>query len=87
MLSQQRRSQIELICYATVGGMMASMCNPKYRGSNFTWEKFPEMMEGFCEVHVLGADILSFKTHDEGIEYAKSFSKQLAERWVRTMTE
>lgn len=30
--------------------MFASMCNPEYRGSNFSWEEFPDMIENYCKV-------------------------------------
>lgn len=87
MLSTKKITEIELICYATVGHMMAVMHNPRYRGAKFTWEDFPEMMASHCEMQVTMSCVMSPKLEQQCLEYAAQFGRDIARRWVKTMTE
>ena len=51
-MSPNKQKDVALACYAVVSGMFARMNNPKNRGPNFTWSKFPDMMAEKCEVEI-----------------------------------
>ena len=82
MISEKNKDKVSLICHATVASMFASFCNPKFRGPNFTWEKFPQMMEGMCATQVFMANIKGDRQEVEdhakktGFEIAKGLVKE-----------
>jgi hypothetical protein len=41
--------KIEQLTSGIVNTMFEGFQNPSYQGSNFTWEKFPEMMKDLAE--------------------------------------
>lgn len=66
---------------------MATMSNPKYRGANFTWERFPEMMAGLCKTQVFMSVPMSERLQKQGLEHAEQTGRGIAASWVKTMTE
>ena len=87
MLSNKKMMEISLVCHATVGSMMATMINPKYRGTAFTWEKFPEMMAGHCKSQVFMSVLMTERQRALCFEHAEKTGREIALRWVKTMTE
>lgn len=87
MLSKKVTTEISLHCYAAVGGLMATMSNPKCRGENFTWEKFPDIASNYCEVQVLLSVIVPDKNREKARRLAKETGHSIAVNWVRQMTE
>lgn len=57
MVSDKNMDRVSLICHATVCHMFAMFCNPVYRGPNFSWANFPEMMMKQCRQQVHMANI------------------------------
>lgn len=57
MISNRNVDRVSLICHATVCRMFATFCKPVYRGPNFTWSNFPEMMKKQCRDQVYLAHI------------------------------
>lgn len=51
-MNQSQKTQIANICYAVVSENFAMFCNPKYRGANFTWDKFEDMQVERCQFQV-----------------------------------
>lgn len=87
MLSAKKQMEISLVCHATVGNWMASMCNPKNRGSAFTWDKFPAMMEKQCRGQVFLTVPMSDRLRERCLEHAEQTGRKIAENWVREMIE
>jgi hypothetical protein len=87
MLSAKKQMEISLVCHATVGNWMASMCNPKNRGSAFTWDKFPAMMAKQCRGQVFLQVPMSDRLREQCLEHAQQTGRQIAENWVKEMTE
>lgn len=87
MLSDKKKMEISLVCHATVGNMMATMCNPKYRGSAFTWEKFPEMMEEHCRQQITLSLHMSEDLKERCLEFAGQTGREIATSWVKRLTE
>ena len=87
MLSDKKKMEISLVCHATVGNMMATMCNPKYRGANFTWERFPEMMAEHCKTQVFMSVPMTERLQKHCLEHAEQTGREIAGSWVKTMTE
>ena len=84
-LSKQKQLEIANICYANVAGDFAMFTNPKYRGSNFTWEKFPEMCERLADswMFIHGVD----GPKDVINALAKQYAREIAERLVSIMND
>lgn len=87
MLSDKKKMQISLVCHATVGNWMAAMCNPKKRGSAFTWEKFPDMMAEHCRDQVYLSVPVSERLQPHCLEHAQQTGREIAEACVKEMTE
>jgi hypothetical protein len=87
MLSNKKKMEISLVCHAAVGNMMATMSNPKYRGDNFTWERFPEMMAGYCQTQVFMCVPMPERLKKNCQAYAEQTGREIAASWVKTMTE
>lgn len=41
------------IVYAITAGFFAKMLNPRSQGTNFTWDKFPDMAKNYVESHMI----------------------------------
>jgi hypothetical protein len=87
MLSNKKMIEISLVCHATVGSMLATMINPKYRGAAFTWDCFPEMMAEHCKTQVFMSVLITKRLQAQCLEYAEKTGREIALRWVKTMTE
>jgi hypothetical protein len=84
-ISKTKRLEVANVCYANVAGRFAMFSNPKYRGPNFTWEWFVEHCEENSQDWMF---IHNVRGHKETIyTTAKQFSKEIAERLVKRMTE
>lgn len=88
MLSQKISTQIALIAYATVSDLFATFHNPKMRGENFTWDKFPEIVEGMVATQVfLNVVCKDKKNQQEAEEQGKKYAREIAEKMVKAMTK
>jgi hypothetical protein len=87
MLSKKKQSEIALYCYAAVGSMFAGMHNPTLRGAKFTWEKFPAMMERHCRECVATNVVMSDRIVEACRDHAAKTAREIAEHWVKEMTE
>ena len=87
MLSNKKMMEISLVCHATVGSMMATMMNPRYRGAAFTWEMFPEMMAEHCKSQVFMSVLMTERQQVLCFEHAEKTGREIASSWVKTMTE
>lgn len=84
-ISKTKRLEIANICYAEVSSRFAIFNNPKYRGPNFSWDNFAEMCEENAWQFMFTHNV---RGHKESILIAaKQFSKEIAERLVKRMTE
>ena len=78
-MSPNKKKDVALACYAMVSGTFAMMNNPKYRGPNFRWSNFPEMMAERCEVEIF----IYVKRCDAEVEsYAAECGREIATRLV-----
>lgn len=87
MLSTKKIVEIELVCHAIVGDMMAMMLNPRYRGDKFTWEYFPEMMAKKCRVQVMVSVVMSDRMRLKCQKHAENIGRNVAASWIKKMTE
>lgn len=88
MLSEKITSQIALIAYATVSDLFATLHNPKMRGENFTWDKFPNMVEGIVATQVfLNVVCKDQKKQKLAEEQGRKFAIEIAEKMVKAMTK
>lgn len=81
MISQKKRLEVANIMYACVSGEFALFCNPKMRGPNFDWAKFPDMQErdAFLNLQLQNYKLAGYS----GIEnLAKEYAREIAERLV-----
>lgn len=46
------RQLLQLLTVQMVAGLFADMNNPRNRGPNFSWEKFPEMAAGMARTQI-----------------------------------
>jgi hypothetical protein len=75
MLSTSKKLQIANICYANVSSSFAMFCNPKYRGANFQWDKFKDMMVRMSDTWLM---IHIPKVTPEMQELAKQYAEEIA---------
>lgn len=88
MLSQKISTQIALIAYATVSDLFATFHNPKMRGENFTWEKFPNIVEGMVATQVfMNVVCKDKKKQKEAEEQGKKYAREIAEKLITAMTK
>jgi hypothetical protein len=79
-ISDKKSMEIANVCYANVAGQFAMFCNPKYRGPNFTWSEFANMMEGQADTWMM---IHRVRGHKEDVnKTAALFAREIAERLV-----
>lgn len=89
MISDKKRLEIANVCYANVAGDFAMFTNPKYRGENFSWERFPDMCERHAEgwMFIHGVSRSGAKNENEVKQTAKQYAKEIAQRLVDRMSE
>ena len=85
VLSQQKICEIENVIRAYIASEFATMCNPVYRGPNFTWPSFIDRCERMADLWVWQSAIKGKKSLVD--EYVKKFSKQNASYLVQLATE
>lgn len=86
MLSAKLQNQVALVAYATVSHLFATFHNSKMRGSNFTWEKFPELAESQVATQAFMPIVAPTKKIQKEVEeHAKKTGKQIAEKMVQLM--
>lgn len=83
-MTKNQQDRVALICHAIVCHRFAEMHNPKYRGTNFSWDDFPQDMGDFCETHL---PLHVENPTDEMKAHARETGEELAERMVGWMTE
>ena len=81
MISNRNMDRVSLVCHATVCHMFAMFCNPKYRGPNFKWSQFPEMMKAHCTDQVFMANIRG-RDQQAIFEHAEETGYQIAKKMV-----
>ena len=89
MLSDKMKNQIALIAYATVSNLFAMGHNPRMRGQNFTWERFPDLAANMTGTQVF-LNIPTSKNQNyqrEIEEHARKTGREIAENLVRQMNE
>lgn len=88
MLSQKISTQIALVAYATVSDLFATFHNPKMRGENFTWEKFPDIVEGMVATQVFMNIVCKDpKKQKEAEDQGKKYAREIAEKLIKAMTK
>ena len=88
MLSNKIHSQVTLIAYATVSNMFATFHNPKMRGDNFNWTKFPDIAESIAEKQVmLGIVIDNKEKQKEAEQLGKKLGREIAVNLIKEMTK
>lgn len=86
-LTAHQQDKIALISYATVSHMFALFNNPKMRGPNFTWDKFPEIAARHSADQVYLAHVVPETRKDIAKTQAEIVGKQIAKDLVKWMTE
>ena len=84
-LSRTQELFVEKMCLTVVGEMFASFHNPKFRGPNFTWGGFPDLVSNLCAQQI--AIHSNSRNRVKMEEYAATFSRRLAAEYVQLMTE
>lgn len=74
-MSPSKKKDVALACYAMVSNFFAMMHNPKFRGPNFEWENFADMMGEHCKVQIF----IYVKRCDAEVEsYAAECGREIA---------
>lgn len=81
MISEKNMDKVSLVCHATVCHMFAIFCNPKYRGENFVWKNFPDMIADQCETQVFMANIRG-KDQEAIKEHARNTGRRIAQKMI-----
>lgn len=81
-VSVKKRLEIANVCYANVAGNFAFFCNPKFRGHNFKWSEFAQMMAQQSDLWILSHDVKGDRSQNNIVaaEFAKEISETLLER-------
>ena len=80
MMSASKKLQIANICYAHVSSDFAMFCNPKYRGTNFQWSQFKDMMVRLSQTWLM---IHIPKVTPEMQELAKQYAEEIASNMLK----
>lgn len=84
-MEEIERLRIANTCYAIVCGRFADMLNPKMRGDNFSWLKFPEMMGETCKTEIFlyfDSHEWSYKQLETYKDTAKDFGIEIADNFI-----
>ena len=79
-ISSKKRLEVANVCYANVSGMFATFCNSKYRGPNFKWSNFSEMMVRDSETWMHIHNVRGSKQEINAL--AKEFAKEIADHLI-----
>lgn len=86
-MSPNKKKDVALACYALTSSIFAMMHNPRYRGPNFKWEGFANMMEEKCEAEIfIYVNRGKYKV-DDIRSYAKECGREIAEGLVSKMSK
>lgn len=78
MISDKKHLEIANICYANVAGEFAMFTNPKYRGPNFTWDRWVKQCEESAADWMF---IHGVRGHKETVKAtAKQYALEIAQR-------
>jgi hypothetical protein len=83
-MSPSKKKDVALVCYAMVSSTFAMMHNPRFRGPNFNWDEFADMMKERCEKEIF---IYVYPCTDEMKSYAKQCGSEIAARLVSYIKE
>lgn len=83
-MTPEKQNAISLFCYVAVSGLFATFHNPKMRGSEFTWDKFPEMMERHCRT-MYPIQTGDFLDKEAEVAHAARTGREIAEHLVDLM--
>jgi len=86
-LSEKRKTEINLLCHEMVGDVFSFMCNPKYRGPNFSWDSFPEKMAQSCSTVIMASNRIPPGIKEACRDYAARQARSIAALWVMNSTE
>ena len=81
-ISQQKKWHIDINCYAYTSGLFASMCNPKNRGVNFHWSRFPDMAANLIRANLQCNMKITKGKSDIIYEYADFKARVIANRLI-----
>jgi hypothetical protein len=82
-ITKLKQYEIANVCYANVANEFAMFTNPRYRGENFTWDKFAEMCESQAEGWMFIHRVCGDKEAVNAL--AKQYAREIAERLVDRM--
>ena len=83
MLSYKIVLELENICYSVTSRWFAMFCNETCRGENFTWDKFPSIVNKQVKTQIAMRNFPE-KKRDECVEYAESFNTMIANGMVKS---
>lgn len=84
-ISKAKRLEIANICYAEVSSRFAMLNNPKYCGPNSNWSNFVQHCEDISETWMFAHGVRGYKETVHA--NAKQFSREIAQRLVKLVTE
>lgn len=88
VISNKRMNDINFVCLSVVSNMFSDFINPKFRGPEFSWAGFPEMVSRFCVSQVYlscswAFDIKSEKQRAEIDKYSQESAMRYAKQFVK----
>lgn len=88
MISKKRMYDIDFVCLSVVSGMFSDFINPKFRGPNFSWTGFPEMVSRFCVNQVYlscpwAFEMESEKQRKEIDRYSQESAMRYAKQFIK----
>ena len=81
MISDKKRLEVANVCYANVSSMFAMFCNDAYRGPNFKWANFCDMMVREADLWMMIHNVRGNK--DEIHDLARQYAHEIAERMIK----
>lgn len=81
MISEKKRLEIANVCYANVAGRFAMFCNDQFRGPNFRWDNFVDMMVKDADLWMMIHNVRGNKKDIN--ETAVQYAREIAERLVK----
>lgn len=86
-MSPHRQDRIALYCHAHVARNFAMFHNPRYRGPNFKWDEFPDMMADSCKVSLFTWMSYSRRAAPEVEQHAYDTGHAIAVMLIEWMTK
>ena len=84
-LYEKHIPKAQQIGWASARGLFISMLNPKYRGQNFTWERYKEMAVQHAErqAFISFTDLIWSKHESKLLETVRNSAKSSAEECLK----